>query len=155
MAHRKRLLAELSGEARRHMAAYALFNQAVADHLRLHPTDVQCLNLLDLEPGPVTAGRVAELTGLTTGSVTRLVDRLERAGYVTRERDAVDRRRVLVAVVPERMAALGRLWERLNAPWAAMFDAYTDDQLAFLTTHMRHAVELSAAQVEHLRAEGP
>ncbi|MGA5422820.1 MarR family winged helix-turn-helix transcriptional regulator [Streptomyces lavendulocolor] len=155
MVPRKRLMAELSGEARRHMAAYALFNQAVADHVGLHPTDVQCLNLLALEREPVTTGRIAGLTGLTTGSATRLVDRLERAGYVTRERDARDRRRVLVAAVPERMAELGALWERLNAPWEAMFDAYTDEQLAFLTTHMRRTVELGAAQIERLRAEPP
>ncbi|MFJ5309984.1 hypothetical protein [Streptomyces sp. NPDC088350] len=53
-----------------------MFNQAVADRLGLHPTDLQCLNLLTLEAGPVTTGRIAELTGLTTGSATRLVDRL-------------------------------------------------------------------------------
>ncbi|WP_235023959.1 MarR family winged helix-turn-helix transcriptional regulator [Streptomyces sp. WAC05374] len=159
MVRRKRLMAELSGEARRYMAAYALFNQALADHLGLHPTDVQCLNLLDLEPGPVTTGRIAELTGLTTGSATRLVDRLERAGYVTRERDANDRRRVLVATVPGRMAEFGAVWERVGTPWAAMFDAYTEDELAFLTAHMRRTVEVSAEQIAGLRAqpapEGP
>lgn len=112
---RVRLLEELSTVSRRHMASYALFNQAVADHLGLHPTDLQCLNLLTLEGGPVTTGRVAELTGLTTGSATRLVDRLERAGYVVRQRDAADRRRVLVATVPERIAEFGRVWDRLGA----------------------------------------
>ncbi|WP_240512949.1 MarR family transcriptional regulator, partial [Streptomyces griseoruber] len=75
---RSGLLDELSVVSRRYVASYALFNQALADRLGLHPTDLQCLNLLTLEPDPVTAGRVAELTGLTTGSATRLVDRLER-----------------------------------------------------------------------------
>ncbi|BFO14235.1 hypothetical protein SHKM778_06230 [Streptomyces sp. KM77-8] len=70
------LPAELGVVSRRYVAAYALFHQAPADHLGLHPTDVQCLNLLTLEGGPVTTGRVAELTGLTTGSATRL-----RAGF--------------------------------------------------------------------------
>ncbi|MBT2441678.1 MarR family transcriptional regulator [Streptomyces sp. ISL-36] len=145
------LMTQLYDESRRYMASYALFNQAVADHLRLHPTDVQCLNLLSLEPGPVTIGRVAELTGLTTGSATRLVDRLERAGYVTRERDAEDRRRVLVAAVPERMAELGAFWRRLNGAWGAMFDAYSDAEVALLIAHMRRTVELSAQQIERLR----
>ncbi|MFF8288493.1 MarR family winged helix-turn-helix transcriptional regulator [Streptomyces sp. NPDC016309] len=153
MVQRNRLMAEMSGEARRYMAAYALFNQALADHLGLHPTDVQCLSLLGLETGPVTTGRVAELTGLTTGSATRLVDRLERAGYLTRERDVHDRRRVLVTTVPERMAELGAVWERLNAPWAAMFDDYTDEQLAFLAAYMRRTTEFSVAQIRRLRAE--
>lgn len=148
---RSALLAELAVTSRRYMASYALFNQAVADHLGLHPTDLQCLNLLGLEAGPVTTGRVAELTGLTTGSATRLVDRLERAGYVTRARDTADRRRVLVTTVPERMAGFGAVWERLNGGWAALFEAYDDDEVAFLIAHMRRTAELSAAQVERLR----
>lgn len=143
---------ELSTASRRYMASYALFNQALADHLQLHPTDLQCLNLLGLEPGPVTTGRVAELTGLTTGSATRLVDRLERAGYVTRRRDTQDRRRVLVEGVPERMADFGAVWEKLSGRWAAMFDAYDDDQLALIIAHMRRTVEVSAAQVDRLRS---
>jgi DNA-binding MarR family transcriptional regulator len=149
---RSALLAELSTESRRYMAAYALFNQAVADHLRIHPTDLQCLNLLSLEAEPVTTGRIAELTGLTTGSATRLVDRLERAGYVTRERDTADRRRVLVATVPERMAEFGAVWERLSADWAAMFEAYDDDEVALLIAHMRRTVELGAGQTARLRS---
>ncbi|MCX4818561.1 MarR family transcriptional regulator [Streptomyces sp. NBC_01142] len=148
---RNGLMDELSTASRRYMASYALFNQALADHLHLHPTDLQCLNLLGLERGPVTTGRIAELTGLTTGSATRLVDRLERAGYITRERDTEDRRRVLVTLVPERMAEFGALWQKLNGAWYEMFDAYNDDEIALLTAHMRRTVELSAAQIERLR----
>lgn len=150
-AGRARLMGELRTASRRYMASYALFNQAVADHLRLHPTDLQCLNLLGLEEEPVTTGRVAELTGLTTGSATRLVDRLERSGHVTRERDTKDRRRVLVRTVPERMAEFGALWQRLNGAYTAMFDGYDDDEIALLIGYMRRTTELSAAQMERLR----
>ena len=75
--------------------ASAMLNHAVAERLGLDPTAWECLTLL-FEQGPVTAGRLAELTGLTTGAVTGLVDRLEGAGYVRRERDPKDRRRVIV-----------------------------------------------------------
>src|SRR4051794_10812392 len=98
---RARLYDELSTAARRYLAAYVLFNQALADHLGLHPTDVQCLSLLTAAPGPLTVKQIAEMTGLTTGSATRLVDRLERDGYVVRTPDQRDRRRVLVAPVPD------------------------------------------------------
>ncbi|MGW2043591.1 MarR family winged helix-turn-helix transcriptional regulator [Streptomyces sp. NPDC001858] len=148
---RSRLLDELSVVSRRYMAAYALFNQALADRLGLHPTDLQCLNLLTLEREPVTTGRVAELTGLTTGSATRLVDRLERAGYVVRERDAADRRRVLVATVPERIAEFGRMWERLGGDWMPLFDELADTELAVIVGHMRRTVEFGAEQVVRLR----
>ncbi|MER5885679.1 MarR family winged helix-turn-helix transcriptional regulator [Streptomyces sp. NPDC001941] len=150
---RERLMDELTTQSRRYMASYALFNQAVADHLRLHPTDLQCLNLLSLEEGPVTTGRIAEMTGLTTGSATRLVDRLERTGWVTRERDSEDRRRVFVRTVPEKAAELGAFWGRLNQAWSTMFDVYDDEEVALLTAHMRRTVELSAAQVERLRGD--
>ncbi|MEU7466992.1 MarR family transcriptional regulator [Streptomyces sp. NPDC044984] len=146
------LLAELAVVSRRYVAAHALFNQALADRLGLHPTDLQCLNLLTLEGGPVTTGRVAELTGLTTGSATRLVDRLERAGYVVRERDADDRRLVLVAVVPERAAEFGRVWERLGGGWVALFDDLDDAQLALFIDHMRRTTELGAEQAARLRS---
>lgn len=149
---RERLLDELSVVSRRYVASYALFNQAVADHLGLHPTDLQCLNLLTLERGPVTTGRVAELTGLTTGSATRLVDRLERAGYVVRERDAADRRRVLVATVPEKVAEFGRVWERLGGEWSALFDDLDDTQLGLIVDHMKRTTDFSAAQVARLRS---
>ncbi|OQD53144.1 MarR family transcriptional regulator [Streptomyces phaeoluteigriseus] len=148
---RSRLLGELSVVSRRYVAAFALFNQAVADRLGLHPTDLQCLNLLSLEREPVTAGRVAELTGLTTGSATRLVDRLEKAGYVVRERDAADRRRVLVATVPERIAEFGRTWERLGGDWSPLFEDLDDAELAVIVRHMTRTVEFSGEQVVRLR----
>ncbi|WP_406172528.1 MarR family winged helix-turn-helix transcriptional regulator [Streptomyces sp. NBC_00996] len=151
---RGRLLDELSVVSRRYMASYALFNQAVADHLKLHPTDLQCLNLLSLEDGAVTTGRIAELTGLTTGSATRLVDRLEKAGYVVRERDAVDRRRVLVATVPEKIAQFGRMWDRLGGGWYELFDGLEDAELALIIGHMRRTVDFSAEQIARLRGGG-
>ncbi|KUN26644.1 MarR family transcriptional regulator [Streptomyces antibioticus] len=151
-AARERVLEELSAVSRRYMASYALFNQALADHLGLHPTDLQCLNLLTLEGGPVTTGRIAELTGLTTGSATRLVDRLERAGYVVRERDVVDRRRVLVTTVPEKIEEFGRVWDRLGGGWVALFDDLDAGELALIVDHMKRTTEFSAAQVARLRA---
>ncbi|MFF4020151.1 MarR family winged helix-turn-helix transcriptional regulator [Streptomyces sp. NPDC001843] len=148
---RSRLLTELAAVSRRYMASYALFNQAVADHFGLHPTDLQCLNLLTLEEAPVTTGRIAELTGLTTGSATRLVDRLEKAGYVVRRRDAVDRRRVLVATVPEKVAEFGRMWDSLGGTWEALFDDLDDAELGVIVRHMRRTVELSGEQIARLR----
>ncbi|MBA8973961.1 MULTISPECIES: MarR family winged helix-turn-helix transcriptional regulator [Streptomyces] len=149
---REALLAELAVVSRRYMASYALFNQALADRLGLHPTDLQCLNLLTLEGGPVTTGRIAELTGLTTGSATRLVDRLERAGHVVRERDPDDRRLVLVATVPERAAEFTRVWDRVGGGWVALFDDLDDSQLALFIDHMRRTMEYGAEQAARLRS---
>ena len=86
MSNRAETLKRIMDESQRHYAAYVLFNQAMADHLGMHPTDLQCVALLDLESGPVSTGEIARLTGLTPGSATRLVDRLEKAGCRTASR---------------------------------------------------------------------
>ncbi|MFF2613074.1 MarR family winged helix-turn-helix transcriptional regulator [Kitasatospora sp. NPDC001261] len=152
---RDELMARLWPVSRRYLASYVLFNQAVADHLGMHPTDVQCLNLLTLEDGPVTTGRIAELTGLTSGSATRLVDRLEKAGLVARQRDQADRRRVLVAVLPEALERFGEVWRELSTDWAAVFAEDSEAELAFLLRHMNRTVELSHRQVARLATMEP
>jgi DNA-binding MarR family transcriptional regulator len=99
------LRAQIGASTLRFIASVVLHNQAVAQRLGLGGSDSQFLSLLNLH-GPLTPGRLAELTGLTTGTVTGVIDRLERAGYVRRERDAADRRKVLVTQVPQAMARL-------------------------------------------------
>lgn len=146
-------LTELETESRRYLAAYVLFNQAVADRLGMHPTDLQCLNLMTIEDGPVTAGQIAELTGLTSGSASRLIDRLVKGGYVTRTPDPEDRRRVLVRPVPRAVRRVGAVWDELGPGWARMFEGYTEAELALLVRHMRRTTELSRAQVQHLRGQ--
>src|SRR5262245_65424320 len=88
---------KLAGEQ---AAKTVLFQQAIADRLGLNSTDLMCLSLLS-DAEPLTAGQLAEATGLTTGSVTVMIERLETAGYVRREKDATDRRRVIVRPVAE------------------------------------------------------
>ncbi|MGW4531387.1 MarR family winged helix-turn-helix transcriptional regulator [Nocardia sp. NPDC004340] len=148
---RRALYDELSGESRRYMAAYTLFNQAIADKLGLHPTDLQCLSLLTAESQPLTVKQIADMTGLTTGSATRLVDRMERGGYVTREADPEDRRRVLVTPVPEAVARITATWDDLGEGWEAMLSDHTDAELEAIIAHMRKAQELSKTQIARLR----
>ncbi|MEV4107964.1 MarR family transcriptional regulator [Nonomuraea sp. NPDC049695] len=152
-SRRAELYAELSKQSRRYLAAYVLFNQAIADHLGLHPTDVQALSLLTDEPGPRTVRQISDLTGLTTGSATRLVDRLERDGYVRRTPDVRDRRRVLVTLVPERVARVTAVWDDLGRNWQALLDEHTEDELEVITHHMRKAHDLSHAQMSYLRTQ--
>ena len=95
------------------------------------------MDILYLE-GRVTAGRLAEVTGLTTGAITGVVDRLEKAGLVRRERDDSDRRKVFIAVVPEAAAKIGQFYVPMQAAMEKVFSAYSDDELRLL---LRFAVE--------------
>ena len=92
----------------------AAFTQVVAERFGLAATDVDCLGLLASE-GAKAVGRLGEITALTTGATTRMVDRLEQAGYVRRVPDPADRRRVIVEPVAERTIAVARAFEPLDA----------------------------------------
>jgi DNA-binding MarR family transcriptional regulator len=99
------LTAEIRSALLRLVAEVCLREHDTCQRLGLGGTDVRFLTLLDIY-GPLTPGRLATLTGLTTGSVTGVIDRLERAGYVSRRRDEADRRKVRVVPVPEAVARL-------------------------------------------------
>lgn len=99
------LRSEIGRSMLRFIADVVLHNQTVSQRVGLGGSDAQFLSLLGLH-GPLTPGRLAELTGLTTGTVTGVIDRLERAGFVRRDRDGADRRKVLVTPVPAGIASL-------------------------------------------------
>ncbi len=105
------LRAEITDLLLRFIAGVVLHSNEVARQVGLGPSDSQFLGLLRLD-GPLTPGRLAELTGLTTGTVTGVLDRLERGGFVRRERDAADRRKVVVTPVPEGVARLAAALQR-------------------------------------------
>jgi DNA-binding MarR family transcriptional regulator len=117
-----------------------IFHQAVADILGLHVTDHKCLDFI-YRFGAMPAGRLAELTGLTTGAITGIIDRLEEAGYVRRTNDPKDRRRTIVE--PTRNKKLEKKIEVLFIPLRdrmhKLLSSYSDSELAFLldaTTEM-------------------
>jgi len=135
-AGRGELIAQVTVEARQQQIAYDRFHDAVADYLGINRTDLRCLDILDLA-GQRTAGELATAMGLSTGAVTAMLDRLERAGYVRRLRDPADRRRVLVEP-SELAAARGREiyqpFEELTGP---LFARFSDEQLAVVRDFLR------------------
>ncbi|MET9239448.1 MarR family transcriptional regulator [Nonomuraea sp. NPDC003709] len=140
-------------ESQRHYAAYVLFNQALADHLQIHSTDLQCVALLDLESGPVSTGEIARLTGLTPGSATRLVDRLEKAGLVVRRPDPADRRRALVALAPSARERIGAAWALPGKAFSEVLERYSDPELTVIADYLRRAAEVGRAQADRLAKE--
>jgi len=116
---------------RRSSAQGAMFAKTVADRAGISASDMDCMDFLNLE-GRMTAGRLAELTGLTTGAITGVIDRLEKAGYVRRERDESDRRKVFIAVVPEAAARIGRLFVPMQQSMQKVWSRYSEEELHLL-----------------------
>lgn len=114
MANRAALQESLIRGMRHFIAGSILFNQKVADRFGLHLTDMQCLNVLELL-GPVTPGKLAECTGLSTGGVTVMLDRLEKAGYTRRGPNPSDRRSILVHINARKMRKIHPLYAEINA----------------------------------------
>ena len=131
------LMQELEHAMRKSSAQGAIYAAAVADSAGVSSSDMDCMDFLNLE-GRITAGRLAELTGLTTGAITGVVDRMEKAGLVRRERDAEDRRKVFIVPVKESMANIGRLYEPLQRAMQKQSDRFTDAELKLL---LRYASE--------------
>src|SRR5579884_4016890 len=105
---RAQLQREVNEHFGRELSAFTLlFHQAVAQRLGLNVTDLKCLDLARGEM-LLTPGRLAELTGLTSAAVTTILDRLEHAGFVRRERDPADRRKILVKPLAERSEEVAR-----------------------------------------------
>ncbi|MGP0053098.1 MAG: MarR family winged helix-turn-helix transcriptional regulator [Solirubrobacteraceae bacterium] len=141
---------ELINEVRRSQSATQRFDQAVAEALGLNRTDMRCVDTIDRE-GPVPAGRLAAATGLTTGAITTVLDRLERAGYARRVHDPRDRRRVLVELTPEIRERTNVFYGPHSALSEQLFQRYTREQLELLLEFTRAGREFNerhAAEIE-------
>ena len=129
---RARLATEFGAAVRKTGSLMNLVGQAAADRVGINATDLNCLNILSFS-GQLTAGQLARATGLTTASITGVVDRLEEAGYVRRERDARDRRRVVVHLVLDRAVRdVAPLFLPMVREWQQMAAGYTDDELRLI-----------------------
>nr|AWM01615.1 transcriptional regulator [Bradyrhizobium amphicarpaeae] len=128
---RAALLQELEEAMRRSSAQGVLYGQTVANVAGIANSDLECMDILYLE-GRVTAGRLAEVTGLTTGAITGVVDRLEKAGLVRRERDDADRRKVFIAVVPEAAMKIGQFYVPMQQAMEKVFGGYSEEELRLL-----------------------
>jgi DNA-binding HxlR family transcriptional regulator len=115
-------------------------------------TDMQVIDILD-STGPTTAGQLAELTGLTTGAITGMINRLEEAGLVRRERDPNDGRRVIVQLVPSKdeMHKVGPIFAAIGTAWDEMVSHYDDEQIAFLLEFLKRSNAISRKEIVRLR----
>lgn len=146
---------ELAREFRRFHGLGASFFRVAAAQTGKTVTDMQVLDILD-STGPTTAGNLAELTGLTTGAVTGLLNRLEEAGLVRRERDPEDGRRIIVQLVlgkdaKDTMREIGAVFDPLMESWEEMVSGYSDEQIAFLLDFLKRSNTLSRREIARLQ----
>jgi DNA-binding MarR family transcriptional regulator len=154
-AEREKLIVALFDAERESSTWTVMLHQAVAEQVGLNITDHKCLDILNTR-GSMTAGQLAQITGLTTGAVTGVIDRLEKAGYAHRERDLHDRRRVIVQ--PNGASApkdLDRIFAHFIERMHPLLENFSEAELALLVRYLREGVEAMQSEVTWLRALDP
>ena len=121
----------------------------IADAMGLHVTDAECIDFLQ-EMGPSTAGGLAKATRLTTGAITNVIDRLEKAGFVKRSADPKDRRKVIVTFLPQKHIPAKAHYGALAGSVHSLFSHYTEEQLKFLIDHTQLLTEVYQEQTEKI-----
>ncbi len=149
---REQLLRAFAEENRTSNVEGVLFFQALAERSGMNLTDMLCITILT-STGPITAGQLAEMAGLTTGAITGVVNRLERAGYVRREKDPVDARRVIIQPVLEELERVGAgFFGSQDAVTDTLLADFDDEQLAILLKFMRKANVMTREGIGKLRS---
>jgi DNA-binding MarR family transcriptional regulator len=145
--HKRQVFTELLDEVRRSQNATARFDQAVADAVGLNRTDLSCIDVLH-RAGPLTAGALAQETGLSSAAMTTALDRLERSGYARRVRDSADRRRVLVELAPKALEVAAFYTEHAN--YAGRLQRHSLEQLELLLRFVRENREFNELHASRL-----
>ena len=142
----------LGAEVRAYQNALDKADDAVAEVLGINRTDTRCLDIVD-QHGRITPGQLGVESGLTTGAVTAVVDRLERAGLIRRERDAEDRRRVWLEVTPAASETIAAMFQPMLQEANRQMERFSTKELATMTEFVRLARELTDAHNDRLRAK--
>jgi DNA-binding MarR family transcriptional regulator len=144
---------EVSAAQRELGTLNVLFQHVVADRMGLNSTDYRCWQAL-CDAGPLSAGRLAALVGLTTSAMTGIVDRLEKAGLVLRRADPHDRRRVIVEPIQERRTEVGPLYVRLYLAMSKLCDSFSEAELTVIRDFLRSSVVSMRAELVRLQLGG-
>jgi DNA-binding MarR family transcriptional regulator len=148
---KQELTQEVIYAARRSEAATDSFDMLASEALGVNATDARCLDIVDNEGGAITAGRLAELSGLTTAAVTAVIDRLEEKGYARRVRDESDRRRVLVELTPLLRERAEAIWSPIGIEGRRALERFTLDELRAVLRYFRLSRELNERHAERVR----
>jgi DNA-binding MarR family transcriptional regulator len=139
-------VAELMHEMQLMTGQSILLSEGIARAVGLNGTDLEALGIIQAQER-TTAGDLASATGLTTGAVTSVIDRLERAGFIRRENDPGDRRKVLLRLQPEQTAKIQQHYASLDAGMRQLASRYAANEIDLLIEFMRESTAIAAQHV--------
>ena len=149
-SHKTELVKEIIGAIQDEQTQQAFMSNAIAERLDLTPTELKVIGTL--VRGPLTAGEISQRTGLTSGAVTRLVDRLVERGSVRRRDDANDRRRVLVEITANAQHVCEPFYGPLEREGTRLLEDLTEKELETILKYLRVSYELTKKHTERIAA---
>jgi DNA-binding MarR family transcriptional regulator len=150
---RKQLLEAVIQASSENSTTAVFMHTIIAERVGLGATETKTLFILSSH-GALTAGEIAQYTGLTTSSVTSLIDRLESKGFVKRVRDTHDRRRVIVERDEDRLSDLDQVFHSLQEKFMDFLETYSDDQLSTIADFVTQATRRSQEFIATLHRKG-
>lgn len=148
---KKELIGEIQGIERNISTVSLLFHQSVSELAGLTGTDHKYLEVI-FSHGPLTAGKLAELTGLTTGAITGVIDRLEREGLVAREKDPNDRRKVVVVIRQEAaMQKIGSIFGEVKKKLDLTYAQFSIEELETIKKYLTISYSFFEHQLQELK----
>ena len=146
---RKRSTASIKQSLRELSIQLSLLNHQVGARLGLNDVDLDCLDLVSRH-GPLSPSALAQRAGLHPATMTGILDRLERGGWVARDRDPSDRRAVVVRALRNRNAELMRLYSGMNSSMSEICAGYGDAQLEVIADFLRRTAEAGQTATDKL-----
>ncbi len=150
---RRRLTVAIKESLRELSIQLSLLNHHVGGHLELKDVDLDCLDLI-ARHGPLSPSALARRAGLHPATMTGILDRLERGGWVARERDPSDRRAILVRALRDRGAQLIRLYAGMNTLMDEICAGYEDTELELLADFLRRTAHAGQTATDELAGNG-
>jgi DNA-binding MarR family transcriptional regulator len=150
---RRELLNKLWELGRKMSTQTVFLHQAIAQSVGLNATDTKCIDLILRGPsGSVTAGWLSNKTGLTTGAITHILDRLEKRQFIERVRDTRDRRKVFIRVRPESLKPLMPKYEAMGKSYISLAEQYGDEELRLICDYLERTSEVSECELAKIIA---
>jgi DNA-binding MarR family transcriptional regulator len=150
---RRELLNRLRDLGRKISTQTVFLHQAIAQSVGLNATETKCIDLILSHPnGSMTAGELSGMTGLTTGAITHILDRLERRQFIERVRDTEDRRKVFIRVRPESLEPLAPKYEEIGKAFMSLAARYGDKDLQLICDYMESASEVTKRELAQMVA---
>lgn len=152
-SRRQELLNKLWDLGRVMSTQTVFLHQAIAQSVGLNATDTKCIDLILRSPDEtITAGRLSEITGLTTGAITHILDRLEKRRFIERVRDTHDRRKVFIRVCLETLKPLFPKYEAIGKAYMALAEQYGDRELELISGYLEKSAQVSERELARLIA---